>query len=85
MSTNRSDNITSPRQIIGGILISCLVTAAAAVVVAVIIAILDMYLSGHNMEPPHWLAIREWLFRGSLTAVFFTTLFVALKVAPNRS
>ncbi|MDZ4259859.1 MAG: hypothetical protein U0974_10930 [Gemmatimonadales bacterium] len=54
-------------------------------VVAVVIAILDLYLSGHGMEPPHWHTIREWLFMGFLVAVFFTTLLVSLKVAASRS
>lgn len=72
-------------RIIGGIVVACVVTAGAAGVVALLIAILDIYLSGHSMEPPHWSAIREWLFMGSLVAVFSTTLFVILKVARSRS
>ncbi len=52
---------------------------------AVIIAIVDIYVSGHNLGPTHWPAIREWLFRGSLIVVFLTTLFVSLKVTSARS
>lgn len=84
-SDGEGGSISLFRRIVGSILISCLVTVGAAAVFVVLIAILDLYLSGHRMEPPHWTAIREWLFIGSLVAVFSTTLLVLLKVAPNRS
>lgn len=72
-------------RVIASILVSCLVTAGATVVVAIIIAVMDMYLSGHDMTPKNWLSIREWAFRGSLVFVFLITLIVSLKARSSHS
>ncbi len=84
-SDSERDSINTLRRSVSGILISCLVTAGSAFVIAVVIAIVDIYVSGHNLEPTHWPVIREWLFGGSLIVVFLTTLFVSLKMMSARS
>lgn len=71
--------------VVASILVSCLVTAGSAVVMAIIIAVVDMYLSGHAMTPKNWLSMREWAFRGSLVVVFVITLVVSLKTRSSHS
>lgn len=72
-------------RVVASILVSCLVTAGSAVVVTIIIAVVDMYLSGHSMTPKNWLSIREWAFRGSLVFVFVITLVVSLRARSSQS
>ena len=84
-SDTEGESINTLRTSVSGILISCLVAAGSAVVITVIIAIVDIYVSGHNLEPTHWPVIKEWLFRGSLIVLFLTTLFVSLTVTSARS
>lgn len=50
-----------------------------------IIAPPGIYLPGHTLAPTHWPVLREWLCRGSLIAVFLTTLFASLKLTSDRS